>query len=108
VQDEHAIERLITHVRQLNAHAALDFVFVELRVGLTSCKTARARHRLGLDPAPAIEIAEHALKTAEKLMRRFRKNHPVEYRQMVAQAEHLRAELDALKRTNICASQVNA
>jgi hypothetical protein len=101
MHDREEIEALIKSVRQSSENVAVDFVFTEITVGITSCKTARTRLRLGFDAFSAIQNAEHALGTAKKLMRRFRKSHPTEYREMMKGTEHLHGELDDLKQINI-------
>jgi hypothetical protein len=87
---------LVKQTQQSAEKTEIDFVFVELTVGITTCKIARSRRQLGLDVEEYLKHAELALSTANRSMMKFAHKHP-EFDQMTALAERVRMELTALK-----------
>lgn len=81
--------------RRQSAQAMIAFVYAELTVALTSLKVARSRKNLGLQSLPAIKLAQRALATAERVM--WKSPNHEDFDQMVAQAERVRMELEALE-----------
>ena len=97
VPKDRDIEETIERLRNLSEQAALEFVFSQLTVGITSCRIAKSRRCiLGMDDTRPISQAEEALAIAEKFVWKFKLKHP-EFDQMTALAERLRFEIDALK-----------
>jgi len=94
VPDE--IEARIRRLAESSEQAAIQFVFTELTVGITSCQIAKKRGALSLDISQALRQGEVALHAAEKYMWKFKMMHP-EFDQMIALAERLRLELDSLR-----------
>jgi hypothetical protein len=95
VPDQDDFEARINRLLQTGQQAAIDFVFSQLTVGITSCQIAKTRPDRGLDDHRALRQAQMALSTAERFMWRCRLNHS-EFDQMTALAERLRLELNAL------------
>jgi hypothetical protein len=93
--DPDDLEDRIRQLRQSSDEAAIEFVFSELTVGITNVHIARLRAGRGLDNSRTIEEARNALQIAEKYMWQFKMRHP-EFDQMIALAERLRFELNAL------------
>jgi len=97
VPEDKDIEMHIEKLRKQNEAAAIELVFSQLTVGITSCRIARTRrYNLGLDDTLAVRQAEKALAVAEKFVWKFKLKHP-EFDQMIALAERLRFELEALR-----------
>lgn len=86
----------IARVREDSHHAAKDFVFADLRLGLTFCEIAKKQKHLGrYEYLAGIIQGQSALDAAEKFMWRLKRRHP-EFDQMMALAERLKFEIDSL------------
>jgi len=97
VSDQDDIEKRINQLLRRSDEAAVNFVFSQLTIGITSCQIAKAQRRSGvLDDSAALRRAEKALRAAEKFMWRLKLQHP-EFDQIMALVERLSMELDSLK-----------
>jgi hypothetical protein len=98
VSGQDDIEERINRLLRRSDDAAINFVFSQLTIGITSCQIAKARRRSGtLNDSAPLRRAEKALRAAEKFMWRLKLQHPV-FDQIMALVERLSMELDSLKR----------
>jgi hypothetical protein len=89
------LERLLHRSREV----AISFVFIEMMTGLSSCQLIRnSRMMTELEKAWHLAYACKALEVAEAVMWRIEMVHP-EFDQMMALAERLKFEVQALQTT---------
>ena len=96
MSEQDDFEARLNRLLQVSTDTAIDFVFAQLTVGITSCQIAKSRPDLGLNNIKALKRAEMALRSAERFMWNLR----LEYRhfeQMSALVERLRFGLGAFK-----------
>lgn len=75
--------------------ARVEFVFAELTAAIASCKIARSRHRLGLDPTIELKQAEGALVIVAQSMQKLETS-SLDLQRMKVLTKNLRTEFDAL------------
>jgi hypothetical protein len=94
-QDLESIELHIARLLERNRKLAVDFVLTELTVGLRCCRQIRERSMNEEQKAWHAVQAKLALQVAETTMWRMKLKHP-EFDQMMALAERLKFEIEAL------------
>jgi hypothetical protein len=97
-RDLGAIRINLERLSQRNRDIAVSFVYTQLLTGLASCRLLRSGLTHALTRrAWHLEYATKALQDAEAAMWKLKLSHP-EFDQMMAIAERLRFELDALEK----------
>jgi hypothetical protein len=95
--DLESLERHIARLLESNRQTAVDFVLTELTVGLAYCRQIRESSLMNKESrAWRMLQAGIALKSAETTMWKTKMAHP-DFDQMMALAERLKFEIDALK-----------
>ena len=95
--DLESIQAYLERLSARNQEVAIGFVLVELMTGLSSCRQLRDRKIMSQRKKTwHLDHAKRALEVAESRMWKLKIAHP-EFDQMMALAERLRFELDAIE-----------